>query len=138
MSFEFLHLEIDIEQEDKRMRRMIFQFVMAGAVIVFLIQPGMANGSDVASVKANGSSVFQSNCAVCHGEDGSGSAVGKSLHAPDLRSTKVQMQSNAALARFISEGKGAMPAFKDRLDHQQILDEVHYLRSLAKSRKANR
>jgi cytochrome c6 len=111
------------------MKRIIFQLAIVSAVILFLAQTRPAIGLDR---QANESDTFQANCAVCHGADGGGSDVGKSLHAPDLRSDKVQMKSNAALARFISEGSGAMPAFKDRLDHQQILDEVRYLRVLGK------
>jgi cytochrome c553 len=40
------------------------------------------------------SSTFHTNCAVCHGEDGGGSAVGKTLNVPDLRSSAVQKQTD--------------------------------------------
>ena len=86
--------------------------------------------SDTAAINRGQGYFSQFNCVGCHGADGSGSDVGKSLHAPDLRSHKVQMRSNADLARFISDGSGAMPPFKDSLDRQQILDVVHYVRHL--------
>ncbi len=117
------------------MRKIIFHLAIASAATLLFTLPGAAQQSG--NIPQSASSIFQSTCATCHGDDGSGSAVGKSLHAPDLRSAKVQSQSNAALAHFISEGSGAMPAFKDSLDHQQILDEVHHIRSLAKHSAAH-
>jgi mono/diheme cytochrome c family protein len=118
-------------------RRVTFQLLVISASVLFIAHSGIAKADDAHGQSANGSSVFQANCLVCHGEDGSGSAVGKSLHTPDLRSRKVQMQSNAALMRFITQGNGAMPSFKDRLDHQQMLDVVRYLRSLSKHHEAH-
>ena len=120
------------------MKRVFFQCAIISTAILFLAQPCMARAADTASQNANGASVFRANCVVCHGEDGGGNEVGKSLHAPDLRSNKVQQQSDAELTHFIGEGSGAMPAFKDSLDRQQILDEVHYIRSLGKHSEAHR
>jgi len=104
----------------------IFQLVLIAAAVLVLIQPRAARAA------TTGSSLYQANCATCHGPDGSGSVVGKSLHVLDLRSAKVQSKSNAALARFIGQGSGAMPPFQYRFDHQQILDVVRYVRSFAK------
>ncbi len=119
------------------MRRAAFQSAIAVAAIIVFAQPVLARGADTLGSTGSGTSVFQANCAVCHGDDGGGSAVGKSLHTPDLRSAKVQQQSNAELARFIGEGKGAMPAFKDRLDHPQILNVVRHIRHLEKHSEAH-
>jgi mono/diheme cytochrome c family protein len=111
-------------------RQAFLQLAIAGVAILFLAQPQTAKAAEAPSHNANGSSIFTANCVVCHGANGSGSDVGKSLHAPDLRSHKVQMRSNVDLARFIGEGSGAMPSFKDSLDRQQILDAVRYVRYL--------
>ena len=108
----------------------IFWSALAAVAVLFLAQPGLA------ATVTTGSSTFQSTCATCHGSDGGGSDVGKSLHVPDLRSAKIQSHSNAELARFIGDGNGAMPAFKDRLSNRQILNEVHYIRSLARHNEA--
>jgi cytochrome c6 len=118
------------EKEKDCVRLMIFQLAVAGAAILSFTLAAAAQHTQ------SGSNTFQSTCAMCHGNDGGGSDVGKSLHVPDLRSATVQSHSNAELAHFISEGNGAMPAFKDRLSNQQILDEVHYIRSLAKHSQA--
>lgn len=80
--------------------------------------------------------VFTANCEVCHGADGTGSnPTGKALNAANLTSANVQKQSNVQLARFISEGRGAMPSFKSQLTHRQIMNQVQYIRSLAKEKK---
>ncbi len=60
---------------------------------------------------------FRTKCAMCHGRDGSGSQVGKSMNVPDLRSP-------------ISDGKGGMPSFKNSLSEDQIHGLVTYIRSL--------
>jgi len=73
---------------------------------------------------------FRSKCAMCHGQDGAGSTVGKSMNVPDLRSPAVQKLPDAELAQIISNGKGGMPSFKDSLSEEQIHSLVSYVRSL--------
>jgi cytochrome c6 len=79
---------------------------------------------------AAASATFKSKCAMCHGPDGAGSEVGKSLNAPDLRSQAVQKLPDAELTRIITNGKGGMPAFKDSLSEDQIHSLVAHVRSL--------
>ena len=79
---------------------------------------------------AAGSATYRTKCAMCHGQDGSGSEVGKSMKVPDLRSPVVQKQPDAQLAQIISEGKGGMPAFKTSLSEEQIQGLVAHIRSL--------
>jgi len=81
---------------------------------------------------AGAASVFKINCISCHGADGRGSAVGKSLHAADFHSSQVQQQSDAQLADVIEKGRGNMPAFGSRLDKDQVAELVKYVRSLGK------
>jgi mono/diheme cytochrome c family protein len=80
--------------------------------------------------RAADSGTFRTKCAICHGPDGSGSAVGKSMNVPDLRSPEIQKLPDAQLAQIISEGKGGMPPFKSSLSEDQIHSLVSYLRSL--------
>src|SRR6266446_7677102 len=77
-------------------------------------------------------STYKTNCISCHGADGRGSAVGKSLHAADFHSSQVQQQSDAQLADVIEKGRGNMPAFGSRLDKDQVAELVKYVRSLGK------
>ena len=88
-------------------------------------------GEPANSAAAN---TYKTNCVSCHGQDGRGSAVGKSLHAADFHSAQVQKQSDAQLAGVVAEGRGNMPAFGTRLSTDQIDALVKYIRSLAKAK----
>jgi cytochrome c6 len=79
---------------------------------------------------AASAATFRTKCAMCHGPDGSGSAVGKSMNVPDLRSPIVQKLPDAQLAQIISDGKGGMPSFKSSLSEDQVHSLVAYVRSL--------
>jgi mono/diheme cytochrome c family protein len=76
------------------------------------------------------SATFRTKCAMCHGPDGSGSEVGKSMNVPDLRSPAVQKLPDAQLAQIISDGKGGMPSFKNSLSEDQVHSLVAHIRSL--------
>jgi mono/diheme cytochrome c family protein len=73
---------------------------------------------------------FRTKCAMCHGPDGSGSEVGKSMNVPDLRSPEVQKLPDAQLAQIISDGKGGMPSFKNSLSADEVHSLVAHVRSL--------
>jgi cytochrome c6 len=117
--------------QDKAENHVIF-----GSTILLLLFIGLT--FFVASiVRANpvpdaaaASATFRSKCAMCHGPDGAGSEVGKSLNVPDLRSQAVQKLSDAELTQSITNGKGGMPAFKDSLSEDQIHSLVAHVRSL--------
>jgi len=74
---------------------------------------------------------FRTKCAVCHGPDGGGSEVGKTMNVPDLRSQAILGLADAELAQVISNGKGGMPAFKNSLSADQIQALVKHVRALA-------
>ena len=80
--------------------------------------------------KAATAGTFRTKCAMCHGPDGAGSAVGKSMNVPDLRSSVVQNTADGELTQIISNGKGGMPAFKSSLSDDQMHALVTYVRSL--------
>ena len=71
---------------------------------------------------------------MCHGQDGTGSALGRSLGVADLRSRAVQEQSDAQLAAAVSGGKNNMPAFKEKLTSEQIAQLIRYVRQLGKKK----
>jgi cytochrome c6 len=83
---------------------------------------------------ASSASTFRAKCAVCHGQDGGGSQVGKTMNVPDLRSPAIQKQSDAELAQIISDGRGGMPSFKGSLSDDRIHGLVTYVRSLAQKK----
>ena len=79
-------------------------------------------------------SIYKTNCVSCHGPDGRGSAVGKSLHTADFHSAQVKQQSDAQLAGVVAEGRGNMPAFGTRVSKDQIDALVKYIRTLGKAK----
>jgi mono/diheme cytochrome c family protein len=81
----------------------------------------------------DGAAIFKPNCAVCHGADGKGKTpTGRSLHLKDLGSDEVQSMKNEELQKIIEDGKGAMPAFKDKLDQTSIDALIAFMRTLKK------
>jgi len=104
----------------------ILLLIFAGLTL-FIASIARANPGPDATA---GSAVFQTKCAMCHGQDGSGSVVGKSMNVPDLRSAGVQKMPDAQLAQIISEGKGGMPPFESSLSEDQIHSLVAHIRSL--------
>ena len=80
---------------------------------------------------ADASALWKQHCASCHGADGSGStAMGKKLGVKDY--TKGVSDSDAAMAKTISDGAGKMKGFKGKLSDADIKALVTYVRSLKK------
>jgi len=110
--------------------------LMFGSTILLMLFVGLALfvvsivRADPVPDSATSSATFRTKCAMCHGQDGAGSEVGKSMNVPDLRSSVVQKLPNAQLAQIISDGKGGMPPFKSSLSEAQIHDLVGHVRSL--------
>jgi cytochrome c6 len=110
--------------------------VIVGSAVLLALFAGLAF-SLVSIARANpgpdgaaSSATFRTKCAMCHGQDGAGSEVGKSMNVPDLRSQAVQKLPDAELAQIISDGKGGMPSFKSSLSDAQIHSMVAYIHSL--------
>jgi cytochrome c6 len=101
--------------------------VLVAEALLFLGSAGWAKG---AQDRVAAKSTFQTKCAMCHGPDGAGSQVGKSLNVPDLRSPAVQKLPDAQLAQIISDGKGGMPPFKSSLSEEQIHGLASYIHTL--------
>lgn len=94
-------------------------------VITLVASPAASQDS------AAGASVYKAKCTTCHGPDGSGTAIGKSLKVADLRSPEVQSRSDAELTQVISEGKNNMPGFKGDITDDEIHSVLAYVRTLA-------
>jgi mono/diheme cytochrome c family protein len=83
-----------------------------------------------ADTKTPVADMFKDNCASCHGDDGAGSALGKRLHSPDLRSKEIHDKPTAELVKAITEGKDKMPPFEGQLSADHINALVEYIRTL--------
>jgi cytochrome c6 len=87
------------------------------------------------SPAVQGERVFVSNCSVCHATDGSANTpIGKNMKIPDLRSREIQAQTDKQLLDIVTNGKGKMMPFKERLKPAEIQQVVAYLRELPKHR----
>lgn len=80
---------------------------------------------NVAAETNDAAQVFSTNCAGCHLGGGNIVRRGKNLKQKALK--KYHMDSIEAIADLIENGKNAMPAYKDRLSNQQILDVSVYV-----------
>jgi len=76
--------------------------------------------------------VYEQNCARCHGADGRGQTkLGELYNAPDLTDHKrLKRQSNKSIAALITRGRSGMPAFSKKLSREEITALVGYVRSL--------
>jgi cytochrome c6 len=99
----------------------------AGLLIVVMLAVSPAASED----NAAGAGVYKSKCQTCHGPDGGGTAVGKSLKVADLRSAEVQSKSDAELTQVISDGKENMPGFKGTITDDEIHAVLAHVRTLA-------
>ncbi len=75
-----------------------------------------------------GQTLYEANCAACHGPDGKGAVAG----APNLADFAVTSGvSQAAWAASVANGKGAMPAFTGKLSEAEQRATLVYARSLS-------
>ena len=96
-----------------------------------LHQPKNAqNPSDAASL-------FEKNCAKCHGKDGRAKTVrGKSLRARNLTDAKWQAkETDEEIRAAINKGPKAMPSFAKKLSQPEIDSLVAYVRSLKREKQ---
>lgn len=81
----------------------------------------------------NGAEIYKSKCAMCHGADGEANTpAGKMLKAVPFSDPQIVRKSDADLIAATTNGKGKMPAFKDKLSDAQIKDVIEYIRTLEK------
>ncbi len=80
------------------------------AAAAVLLLATTARAEDVAAL-------YQARCKMCHGADGKGSSVGKTMGAKDLTAIKL---SAAEAAKVIENGKNKMTPFKGKLTDAQI------------------
>lgn len=78
-----------------------------------------------------GEIIYTQSCAVCHGEDGSGTLPG----APDLTTAEWQEELRTASGEFLcitAEGRGAMPGWKETLSGEQMWEVLTYMGTFGK------
>ena len=112
--------------------------VLRSLAVLFLLSclPIVARAWDDSASADQGKTTFKTTCIACHGADGAGSSLGKSLKVPDLRAADIQKKSDAELKTSVSDGKGNMPSFKNSLSADQIQALIAYVRELGKAKAA--
>ena len=124
---------------------------------VLLVACSSSPGEDIpapgntstAEVAPTGKEIFASNCAACHGADGEGQPdwhvrkTDGTLPPPPLNGDgHTWHHADGLLYEIVSQGgkmledpsypgfKSAMPAFGDRLSHEQMIEVLTYVKSL--------
>ncbi len=86
---------------------------------------------------ARGKTLFEQNCAICHGKEGQGGGPAAAAYSPsmtDLTNAEVQNKSGQALFSTITNGAAkGMPPFKNALSAEQRWDLVNFVHSLGKA-----
>ncbi|MBD0335178.1 MAG: c-type cytochrome [Cyanobacteria bacterium Co-bin13] len=102
---------------------------LVGVVLVLLVlgaNPAAAVADPAASpAPAETAPLFELHCAGCHPNGGNIIRRGKTLKQKALKRNGVD--SEAAIAALVSQGKGIMPAFAERLSADEIAALSHYV-----------
>lgn len=83
---------------------------------------------DTSAIQA-GQAIYSSDCAACHGGDGSGGLP----DTPDFTASETQAELRAESGHnfcAVYAGEGVMPGFRDRLSDEELWSVVTYLYSL--------
>jgi cytochrome c6 len=100
--------------------------------LAILLAGGMIAVLATAVQAQDAAATYKAKCAMCHGADGKGSAMGQKMGTHDFASADVQKETDAQLTEIITKGKGKMPKYGEKLKDAEIKDLVAYVRSLGK------
>jgi mono/diheme cytochrome c family protein len=90
-----------------------------------------------AAAQSDAQKLYDTNCAKCHGPDGSGNTVvGKAVGAKDLGGAEAKKLTDAEIAMQIDQGKGNMPPFGGTLNKAQIDSLIPIVREFSKKAAA--
>jgi len=108
----------------------VIQVLVLVAAALFVVALFTNEGSSPPAASApeggvDGAAVFAENCAGCHGSDGSGG------RGPALAGGAVveSLPDEADQIVVITDGRGGMPAFGDRLSAEEIQAVTEYTRN---------
>ena len=91
--------------------------------------------NDLAKASELGEELFNVQCAICHGESGTGdgiAGVGLTPRPADLTSERVQKQSDGAIFWKITTGRPPMASYESIYSDEQRWQLVAYIRNLGK------
>lgn len=110
---------------------------LAGLTFAFIVAASArgAQGHGKTPTSINPAVTYAKSCATCHGKDGRAKTFKSKHHehARDLTDARWQTDvTDERIFNSISNGKGKMPAFKQKLTNEQIESLVAYVRGLKK------
>ncbi len=80
-----------------------------------------------------GADTYKAKCQMCHGADGmGGTPAGKAMKALPFNSPEITSKSDADLIAATKNGKGKMPAYKDKLSDAEIKQVIAFVHTLQK------
>jgi mono/diheme cytochrome c family protein len=95
--------------------------------LVVVISPLFASSASTQASSDRGAAIFRKSCSVCHSIRSGETKVGPSLYGL-LREGSGHTEE--AVRQAIANGKGTMPAFKEKLEPHEIDDLQEYLSTL--------
>ncbi len=96
------------------------------------IVEGAGTGAAVNETLQLGRQIYETNCASCHGADGRGVVPGTpDFTDPAWWDSMLATEGFEGLAAVVKNGKGAMPAFGNRLSDEEINAVLAYAQSLS-------
>ena len=98
--------------------------VIAIAIALFFAPVGAVNAATESNLD-NGSAIFKANCAGCHINGGNIVRRGKNLKLKTLHKRKVDTED--AIATLVTNGKGLMSAYGDKLTPEEIANVSAYV-----------
>ena len=105
-----------------------FACALAAACLLLAAAGCAARGSKPAPSGGDQTrTLFERNCAVCHGPQGEGQQVG-TMTVPSLRTGAALTDPDEKLFRQIRDGGNGMPPSKFTLTDEQIQDLVRFVR----------
>jgi mono/diheme cytochrome c family protein len=104
----------------------VLAVAVTAVFVVFLFVNNGDGGGGGGSSESPGAAVFSASCAGCHGSDGGG-GVGPQLSGGKVGDAFPDMADEVAV---VTDGRGRMPAFGDRLSPEEIDQVVAYTRTL--------
>ena len=80
-----------------------------------------------------GADTYKAKCAMCHGADGLATTpTAKNFKVLSFKDPTMLSASDAQFITSTKDGKGKMPAYKDKLTDAQIKDVIAFIRTLQK------
>jgi cytochrome c6 len=108
------------------------KYISLKTALVALLAVGLIAACVSPAFADDAAATYKAKCALCHGPDGKGSAMGQKMGVRDFGSAEVKAETDAQLVDVITKGKGKMPPYTGKVKDTEIKDLVTYIRSLTK------